>query len=564
MAQDAPFAAVSASGDSDQIQVAGWGEVVFNEVMADPHPPVYIAREYLELYNRSGRELDLAGWVLQVNSRSYTLSADLIPEGTQLVPGAFATFYDLTLPNQGAILTLFDPLGNLVHAVRYALPWDGADWKKEGGWSLESPDPEQVCNISENWEFSIDPAGGTPGSANSRQAVLEDREVPVLLYPGYQNPGEEDPEEMGAGVIRLYFSEPVVLSPRELQEIVLQPGNLLPQEAHLLAPFSDILELRFPAVLRERPHFSIRIPGICDCQGNESLSLEARAGSVSKPESGGVQINEIMYDPSEGFPEYIELAVRGTSFYDLMQLALHVVEEGAPAGDPYPLSDHSRLLSPGSYLVVTRSVEHLREAFHLARSGQWVEAPGLRNLNNKGGTLYLTDRAGNVLDRADYADHLHAGILSDTRGISLERISGERSGSDPDNWHSAAAIEAYATPGRVNSQAMNQTERDRLFWVDPGVFSPDNDGYQDLLEIGISTGGNGWILTVWITDLRGIVWRTLANNHLTGPVTRYTWDGAAEDGSMLPPGIYVVHATAFHPATGGKWIRKCAAGVVYR
>ena len=562
-AQESQNTGFDALWASDSTVPAVWGEVLINEVMADPNPPVHYAEEYLELYNRSERLINLEDWVLLVNTRSYTLTETLMPGGMLLEPGAYGVILDLTLPNGGATLSLHDRGGQLVHAVRYGLPWDGADWKKEGGWALESPDPEQLCNISELWEYSSDPAGGTPGRINSQDAVLEDRESPLLLYAGYHDPanvlGEGEP-----GLLRLSFSEPVVLSPAELQQIVLIPGNISPLEAHLLPPLSTVLELRFPLDLQERHMFRVKIPKLSDCQGNESLSLEITAGSVSDPVPGSVQINEIMYDPAEGQAEYIELALPGNRYYDLRELAIHVVDPGDPADDPIALSDHSRLMAPGSYLVVTSCVEHLRESYRLSRSGQWVEVDGLKALNNGGGSLSLTDRAGNVVDRVDYGDQMHTPILSDTRGISLERISGEGSGSDPDNWHSAAAIVGYATPGQINSQAMIGTESDQLLQVEPLVFSPDNDGFQDLLELSVSTGTSGWVLSLWITDLEGNLLRRPANNHLAGPFTTYTWDGACEDGSMVAPGIYVLHVTAYHPATGGRWIRKRAVGLVYR
>jgi hypothetical protein len=288
------------------------------------------------------------------------------------------------------------------------------------------------------------------------------------------------------------------------------------------------------------------------------------AGSVSVPVSGSVQINELMYDPADGYPEFIELYLPGHRFYDLQELAIHVVEAGAEANDPLPLSDHSRLMVPGTYLVVSSCTEQLREVYDLPRSGLWLELEGLKTFDNGGGTLYLTDRAGNVVDRMDYGDSMHAQILTDTRGISLERISAKRSGSDPDNWHSAAAIEGYSTPGRVNSQAINETEAEQLFQVFPQVFSPDNDGFEDVLEIEIATGEPGWILTLWITDLQGRLLKTLANNHLLGAQALYTWDGACESGGMLAPGFCVIHASAYHPGTGGRWIRKRAVGLVYR
>ncbi len=541
-----------------------WGEVVINELMADPYPPVRWEEEYLELYNRSERALDLEGWDLHINTRSHTLSETLMPGGTRVDPGSYGIVTGLTLPNDGALVCLYEPGGILVHAASYKLPWDGEDWKKEGGWSLESPDPEQLCTLSELWEFSEDPEGGTPGRINSRHAILEDMESPVLLYSGFDKPGSTIPGEVEPGLLRLFFSEPLHISSTLFQEIVLQPGNLSPMEANLPGPLCNVLELRFPADLQDRPHFKVKIPVVEDCQGNESRDLEALAGSVKTPVFGSVLINEIMYDPEEGRSEFIELTLPGNGYYDLYDLAIHVEDADDPAQHPVPLSDQSRLIVPGSFLVVSDCVEQLRDSYGLDRSGQWVEAAEMKNLPNGGGTIYLTDRAGNVVDRANYGDQIHAPILSDTRGISLERISLEGIGNDPDNWHSAASLQGFATPGRVNSQALKDAETGQLLKIEPSVFSPDNDGYEDLLEIIITTGVPGWVLNVWITDLEGYRLRTLANNHLCGPTTVYTWDGCREDRSMVPTGFCVIHATAYHPPTGGRWIRKRAVGLVYR
>ena len=100
--------------------------------------------------------------------------------------------------------------------------------------------------------------------------------------------------------------------------------------------------------------------------------------------------------------------------------------------------------------------------------------------------------------------------------------------------------------------------------VEPEVFSPDMDGHEDLLEIVIRTGGQDWLVGIWITDLHGILIRVLANNHIAGPSVSYTWDGEGENGSMQPMGFYVVHARAYHPSTGEQWVRRKAVGLVYR
>jgi len=204
------------------------------------------------------------------------------------------------------------------------------------------------------------------------------------------------------------------------------------------------------------------------------------------------------------------------------------------------------------------------DSYELELSGQWVEVEGLPGLNNSSGSIYLCDRAGNVVDYARYSDEMHMELLDDPRGISLERISVKRKGNEPDNWHSAASIVGYATPGRENSQSLMENDSDLLLDVAPEVFSPDNDGYNDLLEITLATGGNDWVIGLIITDLQGNRIRVLANNHLAGPSVSYSWDGEGQNGAMQPMGFYVIHARGYRPSTGEQWIRRRAIGLVYR
>lgn len=54
---------------------AEWGDVVFNELMVDPTPSVLLPEEeYLEFYNRSGYEVNLGEWKLEVNSKSHLIT----------------------------------------------------------------------------------------------------------------------------------------------------------------------------------------------------------------------------------------------------------------------------------------------------------------------------------------------------------------------------------------------------------------------------------------------------------------------------------------------------------
>ncbi|RPI41101.1 MAG: lamin tail domain-containing protein [Bacteroidetes bacterium] len=198
---------------SSQI-TAGWGDVVFSEVMFDPDPPVKLpAYEYLEVLNRTGGPLSMSGWSLGVNSRRYLIPGYTLPPGERAIltsDGGIESFGGLphlvrvftsgyALPNEGALLSLYNAEGLAVHAARYQVPRGVSSYKTEGGWSLESPDDDPVCLTSVLWDFSVDPSGGTPGAGNSTVMEIIDNEAPVLLFSSAPDRGR----------MRLTFSEPV-------------------------------------------------------------------------------------------------------------------------------------------------------------------------------------------------------------------------------------------------------------------------------------------------------------------------------------------------------------------
>ena len=542
---------------------AVWGDIVFNEIMFDPEPSVDLSiGEYLELYNRSEYSLHLEGWKVQAGDRIYPLTgSDFTGNGHSILTAhGYAVLPHISLSNQGSKLLLYSGSGELIHSTSYKVPFQGPEWKKEGGWSLESPDPEMVCHIFELWQYSTDPSGGTPGRLNSVDAELQDREAPVFLYFGF----EKDHS------ICLHYSEPVRMygeltwiAGTKGKQPVIEPGGIKADSVVRILPLFDQLACYFPVDPAALEDFRIIVPAVADCKGNLSGDMVLYAGSVPVPSAGSTLINEIMFDPAEGAPEYIELYHPGPGFTDLKDLSLDVVGEAEAPGGFAVLSVHSRIVQPGGFVVLTRNREHLMDAYDLEISGNWVEMESLESLPNSGGSIYLADRSGNTVDVADYSETMHLEMISDTKGISLERISPERPGNDPGNWHSAASIEGYATPGRRNSQYSSGIEIDDQLVLDPEVFSPDNDGHLDLLKIMTATGDPGCVIRLWITDLAGKTVRELANNHIAGPETCYIWDGTKDNGQMAEEGLYVVHLRGYKPSSGTRWNRKAATAVIY-
>jgi hypothetical protein len=183
---------------------------------------------------------------------------------------------------------------------------------------------------------------------------------------------------------------------------------------------------------------------------------------------------------------------------------------------------------------------------------------------NSGGAVYLFSWSGTVLDYMSYSDDMHLSLVDDSKGISLERISFNTEGSERSNWHSAASVFRYATPGKSNSQYYSADHGKELLTLLPAVFSPDNDGFEDMLEIRLNPGRAGFVLQMDVLDISGGLIRRLSNNDILGAENSYFWDGQNDYGSMVPEGMYLLHAVMFHPDRHEKKRIKKAFALIYR
>jgi len=130
--------------------------------------------------------------------------------------------------------------------------------------------------------------------------------------------------------------------------------------------------------------------------------------------------------------------------------------------------------------------------------------------------------------------------------VSLERIRAASATQDPGNWHSAAETAGFATPGYRNSQSVTGAEGGSEVTVQPEVFSPDNDGYDDLLSVLYSFSDPGYTANAVVYDARGRPVRNLVRNELLGTAGSFTWDGVRDDHTKAPVGIYVIYFEVFN------------------
>ncbi|MFN6082186.1 MAG: gliding motility-associated C-terminal domain-containing protein, partial [Bacteroidota bacterium] len=153
--------------------------------------------------------------------------------------------------------------------------------------------------------------------------------------------------------------------------------------------------------------------------------------------------------------------------------------------------------------------------------------------------------AGSRYDQLNYDDKMHFALLDDKNGVSLERIDYNRASNERTNWTSASAASGYGTPTRKNSQYMQSNAGRSLLSLSSEIFSPDGDGYQDLLNIYIKTPATGYTGTLSVYDNNGRLVKQLMRNDILGAENIISWDGINDNGEKANIGIYIIYLEVF-------------------
>ncbi len=83
------------------------------------------------------------------------------------------------------------------------------------------------------------------------------------------------------------------------------------------------------------------------------------------------------------------------------------------------------------------------------------------------------------------------------------------------------------------------------FTLTPEIFSPDNDGYDDFLQITYHFEKSGYMLNLQIFDSKGRFVKQLVKNELLGTDGYFTWDGTTEAKEKAQIGIYILNFEVF-------------------
>jgi hypothetical protein len=523
-----------------QAQTPEKGDVIINEFMSDPSPVLGLPEyEFVEIYNRSNKIFNLNGWKIGDNASDGTIgNAWLIPGeykilcGSTIVDSFLNTVAVTSFPslnNTGDDIVLKDNNGIVIDKISYTDSWFQDEVKKEGGYSLELINPEDPCSDETNWRASNSSEGGTPSLQNSIFDVTPDTQAPSFKTLLASSPN----------VLEVIFSEGLDSAFLVNSVLTFNPSltvtNLVTTES---APKS--VTYTFQENLVGSQQYQITMNNVADCWAN-TTNLIGNFVLPETPIEGDLVINEILFNPLTSGYDFVEIRNNSTKWIDLYNLQLGNFDDDTISN--LKLIEEHFILKEGQYVVLTSDSLSQLQVYPFAIPGRFIQM-SLPSFNNDSGTVYLVNNQL-VLDKVSYLEDWHFQLLDDFDGKSLERIDPFGKSNDIKNWHTAAEAVSFATPGSQNSQYSVGQESGKITLTSE-TFSPDNDGFEDVMQINYEMQEAGMIGTIRIYDDRGRSVKDLVKSELLAIKGSFNWDGITDNNQKASIGTYVIYFESFN------------------
>jgi Lamin Tail Domain len=529
-------------------------DILITEFLPDPSPAVGLPEsEFIELTNHSANAYNLHNYKISNGNSSASIKTDYIlkPDSFLILcnPSSVVVYNQFgptlglssfpSLNNDAGEIILSSGAGTVMHAIQYDKSWFQNDLKAQGGWSLEMIDLSNPCMGKANWKASVSGGGGTPGSKNSVSGVNPDEQPPSLIRAIAADSMD----------LVLLFDEAVdSFSASILSGYTISDGIGRPDTALALPPFFDRVQIHLQRPMLTGKTCDVSVALVRDCNGNEiSLHNSCKAGLPEKVKTGDIIFNEILFNPPPYGSDYLELYNRSQKVISCTELFVAGKDDAGKLKDPVALVKEDRVIFPGEYLLLTENVDWTLQHYPLAPASQMLSLSAIPSLPDDQGKVVLLNNSGEIIDELDYDHHWHSPLLVNESGVALERIRPDLPTALSSNWTSAAAPVGFGTPGYKNSESSSDSPGSGFISIEPKIFSPDMDGYQDFCFIKYHLPTAGFMGSISIYDITGRMVCKLVNNILWSTSGSFRWDGLDDQQNLLPMGHYVIYVELFLP-----------------
>ncbi len=421
-------------------------DIVINEIMYAPNSP---EPEWIELYNRSSKTINLRNYqIADEVDTAKVINNDIIFQPKQYFvvakDSSFITVYNDTLSfiisdfsnlnNSGDRLMILDSLNRTIDSLKYT-----SDWGGKNGISLERIDSELPSIDSTNWSSAKLDSGGTPGAINTITKRDYDAAITGIIFnPNFPLYGEMvniSAAVKNTGKNNLSFSlklfEDVHLDTASFQLLETSSLFVLNKGDSINVDFNYAIDS-----IKEAHAFLVEVvSGEDQDTSNNKLYAEISLGYPPKT----MVINEIMYSPINGEPEWIEFYNTGNKVVNLKNWVISDIYTTPKVTE---ITTNDFFVQGNEYFVIAKD-STIWEYHRTIPSPILIDK--FANLNNDIDGVVLKDQYGNPIDSIEYKNS-----WGGVSGHSLERRFCDIESNDTTNWGSSVDIE-LSTPGRKNS-----------------------------------------------------------------------------------------------------------------
>jgi len=513
------------------------GNVLFTELMTDPEPGISLPTvEYIELTNLRKNYLDLSKCrILDIGS-SADIGPLIIPPFRSIIlcdeddTASFTKTVSVhgmdrlpSLNNTTDRIRIVDQDGLILDEIEYDRENVQPEWKREGGWSMVMLDSTKRCLGLQNWAYSEDPEGGDPG--------LFDHHIVANTAFGSLKLMKMD--MLSPRSLRLNFDAPLV---GYTDCIITESAMDLDHPSVVIKQAQLSISLSSP--MRPGLVYHLDLDGVKDCIGR-AIDTAVLFGIPSDIQPGDIVINEVLFNPKTGGSDFVELRNNSSELKDISQLFFFDLDSSGMKNHWQAAVPNFQTIAPGKSVALSRDPQFLKEHYFPVRSANLTYSDAIPTLPNDSGFVGIANREGQVIDELRYSEDMHALLLPDPEGASLERIDPYQSALMFRNWTSASSHVNHATPGYENSQYRIAAFDDRLS-IDPKIL--DMRYGLKSSQINVSHDLGNVAMHVYVFNEFGMIVKRIADGLLTGNESSWYWDGSTDTGLPAPTGTYLITA----------------------
>ena len=429
-----------------------------------------------------------------------------IPDGVRLI--------EITLPslnNSTDVVMLMDTDSVIVDRLDYDL----SDHDPPRSLERVGEEIDGTLQYRDLWASSLDRTGATPGRRNSTLILNDDI---ALVHALAEDDGlAVQVKNLGRTMAFDVPFDILAERSRRTQTIeVIEPGAAIT----LLIPMAD---LGWPEAWGA-VDVTVSILRSDDRAENDTLSIKTH----TPPPTGTISFNEIMFDPWPDGSDYVEFANNAS---DTIDVGGWIIEDDR--GDRGSIPPDVRI-PPGGLVVVSNSsaVQTLMD------SGVPAVLSSSVNLNATGDRVVLRSADGYRVDEVEYQADWHLDVVSEVKGLSLEKRAPELISNSPGSWTTSAHPRG-GTPGAPNSVSL-EIDISSSISAAPSPFSSDRRHGAHPTVVSFTQPFRHAITRIDIRTPDGQPVRRLLDGALAGSEGAAIWDGRDENGRRVRPGPYVV------------------------